>query len=205
MSRSLLLTMAILTAPLAAGASDEVEATSAPRVVDGREYLVPELADGPFHVDDGVRDYVRHVSFSPTFGTMGEDRLFGLGLGYAPNRWLAYEAGIGHTPGESVHALVHTLSALVRWPLASRLQPYAVGGYGMVLVFPGESLNADPATENTLSVGGGLEFWIRDDLALRAEARNLTIIGDDPNTESSVAYQYGQTTVGLVFTRGLDD
>lgn len=200
-----LIALAVFPAGGALASEDAEAPTAPPAVFDGREYLVPELAEGAFHVDEGVREYTRHLSFSPSFGKLGDDRLYSLALAYAPSRWLAWEAGIGHTPGESVHALVHTLSALVRWPLSSRFQPYLAGGYGMVLVFPGESLNADPATENVLSGGGGLEFWIRDDLALRAEARGLTILGDDPNTSESVAYQYGQTTIGLVFTRRLDD
>jgi hypothetical protein len=64
-------------------------------------------------------------------------------------------------------------------------------------------LNADPATENVLTAGGGLEFFVRDDLAIRAEARGVAAMGDDPHTNESVAYGYGESTFGLVFYRGL--
>ncbi|GJM43592.1 MAG: hypothetical protein DHS20C21_04340 [Gemmatimonadota bacterium] len=179
------------------------DAATAPSIVNGREYLVPELAGSTFHVSEGTRPFRHRLSFSPAFGTLGDDRLFAVRGTYHPSSWLAWEAGIGHAPGESVHALVHTVSGVLRYPLPSRFQPYVAGGYGMILVFPGESLNADPVTENTLTMGGGLEFYVRDDLALRVERRGVYIIGDDPVTSGSATYQYGETTVGLAFYRGL--
>ena len=56
-------------------------------------------------------------------------------------------------------------SVVVRRPLPGRLQPYLTAGYGMVIVFPGLSVNAVPVTKNALAVGGGLEWFIRNDLA----------------------------------------
>lgn len=212
--RPLARTLATLLAAALATSAPASAQTSLPRgstpapdpetsIHDGREYLVPELAQGRFHVTDGERPYEQRLSFYPAFGSFGSDRLYALRLAYNPHSWLGYEAGLGHTPGESVHAVVHTVSAQLRHPFPGRFQPYVTGGYGMILVFPGESLNADPATENVLTYGAGLEAYLRDDLAIRVEARGITIIGDDPITEESVAYQYGEATIGLVFYRSL--
>jgi len=198
-----LLALPPLAAPPAAADPADMAPDPTPVVSDGREYLVPDLAEGTFHVSDGPRPFRNRVAFSPSFGWLGDDRLFAVRGSYHPSPWLAWEAGLGHAPGESVHALVHTLSGLLRYPLPGRFQPYVSGGYGMVLVFPGESLNADPVTENTLAAGGGLEFYVRDDLALRVERRAVFVIGDDPATDGSATYEYGETTFGLAFYRGL--
>jgi len=163
---------------------------------DGLEYLVPELAGGTFRVDPGPRPFRHRFAFSPAFGRLGGDKLYALRAAYSPNPYLAWEATVGHNPGESVHAMLHTLSALVRYPLPGRIQPYGSLGYGMILVFPGESLNADPVTENVLTAGGGVELYVRNDLAVRVEARSVTVPG-------SAVYQYGELTAGLSFYRGL--
>jgi opacity protein-like surface antigen len=102
-----------------------------------------------------------------------------------------------------VHAVLHTLSAIVRAPLPGRFQPYVTAGYGMIMVFPGRSLNADPVTKNALSVGAGLEMYIRNDLAVRGEIRNATVFGRDGIQDGLVAYQYVQQTIGLAFYRSL--
>jgi hypothetical protein len=162
----------------------------------GLEYLVPELAGGSFRVDPGPRPFRHRFAFSPAFGRLGGEKLYAVRAAYSPNRFLAWEAGIGHNPGESVHAMVHTLSAVVRYPLPWRVQPYGSLGYGMILVFPGESLNADPVTENVLAAGGGVELYVRNDLAVRLDARSVTVPG-------SATYQYGELTAGLSFYRGI--
>ena len=84
-----------------------------------------------------------------------------------------------------------------------RVQPYAKGGYGMFMVFPGASVNADPVTENALSAGGGLEIYVRDDIALRFEMNALTVIGGERDSDASVAYRYRETVIALSFYRGL--
>ncbi len=49
-------------------------------------------------------------------------------------------------------------------------------------------MNADPVTKNALTAGGGLEFFIRNDLALRAEVVHATVFGSQSNGEGIVAY-----------------
>ena len=179
------------------------EGVPAGNVKDGREYLVPALADDPFSIGEGPRPYERRLSFTPGTGTFGDDRMYSLRVAYNPNSWLGWEAGLEHTPGEAVHAVLHTIGAVVRHPFPWRAQPYARAAYGMMMVFPGKSLKADPVTENALIAGGGLEFFIRDDLALRVEMSAATIIGSDRNSDDTVAYQYRQTLIALSFYRGL--
>ena len=73
----------------------------------------------------------------------------------------------------------------------------------MMTVYPGQAVKADPVTKNTLAYGGGLEIYVRDDVALRGEMRVATVIGQDPGRDNNVAYHYREYTVGLVFYRDL--
>lgn len=176
---------------------------SNPAIKNGREYLVPELADSPFKITEGPRPYQHRLAFSPATGQLGSNPLYSMRVSYNPNAWLGWEAAIGHNPGEGVHALTHSLSAQVRYPLPWRLQPYGSLGYGMIFVYPGEALNADPVTSNVLYAGGGLEFFIRNDLAVRAEMRSATVLDTTGSDGETVAFDYGEATWGLSFYRGL--
>jgi hypothetical protein len=71
-----------------------------------------------------------------------------------------------------------------------------------MLIFPGAVFKADPVTRNVLSAGAGLEFFIRNDVALRAEARGMTLMGGDSST-SGESYDYAEYSVGLSFYRSL--
>ena len=170
---------------------------------DGLEHLVPELAGNPYRLESGVRPYQRRLAFGPGFGALGTERLFVLRVAYNPTAWLGYEATLGHNPSQAVHAIAHTFNAIVRRPLPGRVQPYLVAGFGMMVVQPGRSLGADPVTKNTLSFGGGLELYLRSDLALRVEARSNTLFGRQQNREGVVAFDYLEQTVGLSFYRTL--
>jgi len=170
---------------------------------DGLEALVPALAGHPYSLEPGVRPFQHRLSFSPGFGYLGSQRLYTLRVAYNPSAWLGYEGAIGHNPGQSVAAVLHTLSVIVRHPFAGRFQPYLAGGYGMLLVSPGRSINADPVTKNALTVGGGLEFFIRGDLAIRAEMRGATVFGSERDHEGVVAYDYLQETIGFAFYRSI--
>jgi hypothetical protein len=170
---------------------------------DGLERLVPELADDPYSLEPGPRPFLHRLSFSPAYGQLGSERLFAFRIAYSPNTWLGYEGSIGHNPGQAVHAVINSLNVILRHPLPGRFQPYGSAGYGMVMVFPGQSINADPVTKNTLNVGGGLEFYIRNDLALRADVQYATVFGKERDREGVVAYDYLQQTVGISFYRSI--
>lgn len=167
------------------------------------EPLVPALAEHPYRMSPGPRAYLHRLAFSPGFGALGSERQFLFRLAYYPNAWLGYEGSLNHNPAQSVHAVLHSLSAVVRRPVPGRLQPYLAAGYGMYMVFPGRSLNADPVTKNAVSAGGGLEVFIRDDLALRGEMRRATVFGREKNREGVVTYDYLEQSIGLVFYRSV--
>ena len=164
------------------------------------EPLVPSIRS-PLAISPGIRPFLNRLSVSPSFGWLGSERLFALNVAYNPNDWLGWEASLGHNPGQSVHAVLHSLTAVARKPLPGRLQPYVTAGYGMMMVSPGPSLNADPVTRNALTTGGGLEIYIRDDLALRADFKYATVFGSKRDGEGIVAYPYAQETIGLSFYR----
>ena len=163
--------------------------------------LVPELADHPYHLEPGVHPYEHRLAFSPAFGFLGSERLFAVRVEYSPTPWLAYEGSIAHNPGRSVHAVLHTFTANLRRPMPGRFQPFVSGGYGMILVFPGLASNADPVTKNALTIGGGMELFIRNDLALRADLKHATVLGRQGDHDGIVAYNYLQETIGFSFCR----
>jgi hypothetical protein len=183
-----------------------VQAAASPAPVtrrDGLVALVPALANDPYHLAPGPRPFAHRLVVTPSYGTLGPDRLFLVRVGYAPCDWLAYEAEVGHTPSRSVSTILHRFNLVVRRPLTGRLQPFVDAGYGMVVVLPGRSFNADPITRNMLAVGGGVEFYLRDDLALRAETRRSAVFGNQANRSGLVAYEYAEQTLGLEFHRFL--
>ena len=193
------LALAALPGPARAGAA----APDSVVMVNGLEALVPDAARAPFALEPGVRTFRERLEVSPGYGVMGVDKLFVLRAAYYPGRWLGYEATLGHNPGQSVHAVLHTFSVLLRWPRPGRFQPYATAGYGMVMVQPGPSLNAKPVTKNALTGGAGLEWFIRDDLALRGECRQAAVFGEQRGQAGVVVYDYTQATIGLAFYRSI--
>jgi len=193
--------LALLAPPRAARAA-EAPADSAV-FVNGLEALRPEAARAPFALATGVRPFRNRLSVSPGYGVLGRDRLFVLRAAYHPSSWLGYEAALGHDPGHSVHAILHSFSVLLRWPLSGRLQPYAAAGYGMVMVEPGPSINAKPVTKNALTGGAGLEWFIRDDLSLRSEVRQAAVFGEQRGQTGVVVYDYTQATIGVSFYRSI--
>ncbi len=170
---------------------------------DQRFFLVPEMNNGAAHVSEGKRQFQRRLGFSPAVGKLGDDDLFAMRLAFNPDHWLGYEVSLGHNPASSLHALLHTFNLQVRYPFPGRFQPYLTTGYGMMTVYPGKALKADPVTKNILAFGGGLEVYLRDDVALRGELRSAVILGQHRGEEDTVAYTYPEYTFGLVFYRGL--
>lgn len=172
-------------------------------LVNGLEALVPGAARAPFGLSPGVRPYREKLAVSPGYGVLGTEELFVLRAIYHPSEWLGYEAALSHNPGQSVHAVLHSFGVQLRMPRPGRFQPYAVVGYGMVMVQPGPSLNAKPVTRNALSGGAGLEMFIRDDLALRGEWRQAAVFGEQSGQDGVVVYDYTQATIGLAFYRSI--
>lgn len=197
------------TTEVADAGADDAEVTAiespAPAVTPARalDALRPEVAAAPFRIQPGVRPYRGRLTFSPGLGRLGSEALYSFRIAYHPDAWLGYEGSVEHNPGRAVHAALHMVSVVVRRPLPGRLQPYASAGYGMVMVFPGRSLNADPVTKNAVAVGGGIEFYLRGDLSLRGEIRRATVFGREGDRDGIVAFDYLQQIVGLSFHRTL--
>lgn len=166
-------------------------------------YLVPEMKDAGYRVSDDRSKYKNRISFSPGIGQLGNQDFFAFRLGFSPNTWLGYEISLGHNPASSLHAMLHTFNVVLRYPVPWRIQPYVTVGYGMMTVFPGEALNADRVSKNTLTAGGGIEFYIRDDVALRGEMRGATVLGQQFGSDGTVAYGYREYTIGFSFFRSL--
>ena len=57
--------------------------------------------------------------------------------------------------------------------------------------------------QNQLGIGAGLEFFLRDDIALRTEIRGTSVIGSPPDGQSTESYEYREFTVGMTFFRTL--
>jgi hypothetical protein len=108
----------------------------------GLEFINPDMAHGAWSIQPGPRPFSKRFSISPGYGSLGGNRLYTLRAAYNPNRMLGYELGFGHNPGDAVHAMLHTFNAVLRYPLPWRVQPYVTGGYGMLMVFPGQTLNS---------------------------------------------------------------
>jgi len=193
-SIALVLALAALAAAAATARAEE----AAPPAL---EPLVPELAGSPFRLPPGVRPYRNRLSVSPAYGRFGAEPLFALRVGYNPSERLGWEGSLVHNPGVAVHGVLHSVNAIVRQPLPGRFQPYVKGGYGMFMVSPGPSLNAKPVTKNALLIGGGVECYLRGDLALRVESQLATIVGRNSSGDGNAAYRYGMSTIGLAFYR----
>ena len=171
---------------------------------DGLMPLSPEVSEHPYHLDPGVRPYQYRLSVSPAYGYLGSSELFSFRLAYNPSNWLGYEASLGHNPGQSVHAVLHTFSAIVRRPLPGRLQPYLTAGYGMVIVFPGQSLNAAPGHQERLGDGWRLRMVHsrRSRPPRRFAGGHGVRIAESPDRSASL-YDYVQGTIGLAFYRSI--
>jgi hypothetical protein len=188
---------------VAVAEADGAEGTDSSDESTELSYLVPELKDAGFRLAENKPSFWNRVSFSPGIGQLGTQTLFSFRAGFNPNTWLGYEIALAHNPASSLHAMLHTFNVILRYPIPWRAQPYATLGYGMMTVYPGKAINADPVTKNTLTAGGGLEFYIRNDVALRGEVRSATVMGRELNSEGTVAYSYREYTLGFTFYRGL--
>ncbi len=196
----------------AAVAEEESEPTTVPwnptpqSTTDAKQpltYLVPELEGNGYRVKPGPQPFANRLSFSPSIGELGSLDYFALRFAFNPNSWLGYEVSLGHNPAQSLHGVLHTVSMQLRYPIPWRVQPYVTVGYGMLTIYPGKALNADPVTKNAVTSGGGLEIYLRDDVALRGEMRGATIYGQQRGVDGTVSYAYLEYTVGFAFYRSV--
>ena len=91
----------------------------------------------------------------------------------------------------ALHALDPTAYAAPTFMLFS-------GGLMLGAVFMATDMVGSPMT-----AGGGMEFYIRNDVALRGEIRSATVLGQQLGVDGTIAYQYREYTIGFAFYRSL--
>lgn len=134
-------------------------------------------------------------------GMLGADPVYALRLAYFALPWLGFEATLGHNPSGSEHAVLHYANAVGRLHHQGRLRPFVTAGLGTIEVFPGIAVNAKPVTKLLLDAGAGTHLHLRDDVALRFEARSFTIL--DQQEGHRGAYHYLEWSCGVTFSRPL--
>ena len=144
-----------------------------------------------------------HLAMTAGAGQLGGDPVYNLRLGYFAGPWLGIEATIAHNPAGSLHAVLHYANATALLPNVSRLRPFTTAGLGIIHVFPGASVNANAVTKMLLNAGGGVHLFLRDDVALRLEARSFTVL--DQQEAHRGTYHYVEWSGGLTFYRSLHD
>lgn len=151
----------------------------------------------------GRRQPPGHLTMTASAGQLGGDPLYNLRLGYFAGSWLGLEGTIAHNPAGALHAVLHYANATALLPNLSRLRPFTTAGLGIIHVFPGSSVNATSVTKMLVNAGGGLHVFLRDDVALRLEARSFTVL--DQQEAHRGTYHYVEWSGGLTFYRPLHD
>jgi hypothetical protein len=143
----------------------------------------------------------RHLALTAAAGRLGSDPIYDLRLAYYPCRRLGMEATLAHNPSGDVHAALHHVNAVALLVPHGTLRPFATAGLGTIQVFPGAALNARSVTKLALNAGAGTHVFLRDDVALRLEARSFTVL--DQQEGHGGAYHYLEWSGGLTFYRPL--
>lgn len=141
------------------------------------------------------------LAFGITAGRLGKEPLYSLHLTYFPARRLGLEATLAHNPSGGTHAALHHVGGFVPLFRNGALRPFVVAGLGTIQVFPGTATNAKSVTKLLLHAGGGAQLYLREDVALRFEARALGAV--DQQEDKSGLLGYAQWSVGLAFHRNL--
>jgi len=122
---------------------------------------------------------------------------FGAGLGYNFTKHWASEFVLDIVPtensttGADVDAYLYRLDGLYHFRPESRLVPYLGAGIGGITLDPKNGGNTDYFAIN---YGGGLKYFIKENIALRGDVRHVISFGD---THSNLIY-----TAALAFIFG---
>lgn len=149
----------------------------------------------------GRRHPAGHLALTTSGGRLGDEPIYNLRVAYFGREWLGLEATLAHNPASDVHAALHYANATALLPNLSRLRAFATAGLGIIHVFPGTAINANSVTKLLVNAGGGTHVFLRDDLALRFEARSFTVL--DQQEAHRGAYHYFEWSGGLTFYRSL--
>jgi len=151
--------------------------------------------------ESGPADPTGHVAFTADAGQFGAQPIYAMRLAFHPSRHLGLEATLAHNPASGVHAALHHFGALVPVGSLWRLRPFVAAGLGTIQVFPGAAVQADTVTRLALNGGGGVHFFVRDDVALRFEGRSFALL--DQQEDNRGTLQFTQWSAGVTFYRSL--
>jgi hypothetical protein len=192
--------LAATVASASRGQESEATAVPPPAAVDAAA-----AGPGDPHARDltfsGRRHPAGHLALTTSGGRLGDDPIYNLRIAYFGRDWLGLEATLAHNPASDVHAALHYANATALLPNLSRLRAFATAGVGIIHVFPGTAINANSVTKLLVNAGGGTHVFLRDDLALRFEARSFTVL--DQQEAHRGAYHYFEWSGGLTFYRSL--
>jgi hypothetical protein len=151
----------------------------------------------------GAKPAPGHLALTFMGGQLGNDPIYSMRVAYFASPWIGLEATLAHNPAHGVHAVLHYANATALLPNLSRLRPFVTAGLGTIHVFPGAAVNATSVTKLLLNAGGGTHVFLRDDVALRLEARSFTVL--DQQEGHRGAYHYVEWSGGITFYRPLRD
>ena len=144
---------------------------------------------------------------------------FLIGYRHGLNHWLAGEANYGYSRNTQIYTTglasagvqsnVHEITgaAVVKLPQSDRVQPFVLGGGGVLVFDPTNNagarlVGASTQTRGTFLYGAGLDYSLSTHLALRGEYRGLVykvpdfdVSGLNPDSWTHVA----QPSAGIVF------
>ncbi len=172
-------------------------------VLGGTSMLARNAQAGDDFQFSGAKPAPGHLAFTFMGGQLGTDPLYSVRFAYFANPWIGLEATLAHNPAHDVHAALHFANATALLPNLSRLRPFVTAGLGTIHVFPGAAVNATSVTKLLLNAGGGTHVFLRDDVALRLEARSFTVL--DQQEDHRGAYHYVEWSGGITFYRSLHD
>ncbi len=143
------------------------------------------------------------LELTPAAGRLGEAPLFAARAAYRLSPRLALEAELDHVLGQQVSALQH--AAGLRWRAVElgRAEGFLGAGFGTFTAQAGGAVGAKSVTRSALRLGGGVLWWLRDDIGFRLDGRHHRIFLHQPTTTGTYSLTANELSVGLVFARQL--
>lgn len=133
---------------------------------------------------DYSRDHM--ISITPSGGYyhfadkrhLDDQALANIQLGYGFNETVSAEAFYApfstsqdRTPSKNIHGGLYALNGLYHFRTLNVLQPYLTAGVGIINIKPSPA--QDSTSQANLNAGAGIEYFISNQLSLRAEAKDL--------------------------------
>ncbi len=119
---------------------------------------------------------------------------FGVGLGYGLTKNWGTELFFNYIDSESevgskdaVEGYLYHVDALYHFMPETKLVPYLAAGLGGITLDPDDGGNSN---DLLLNYGGGLKYYLQDNLALRGDVRHIVTVDD---SENNLIYSVGLT------------